>query len=62
MYLNVCAKRIPEQNAFVVIFRSIEGDTWFDGTIIEKHKFPKTGEVTVKYGGLFIEVIDGNKQ
>ena len=60
MYLSVCAKRIKERNAFIVLFWSVEGDKWYDDSPIEKNRFPKTKEVTVHHGGLIIEVLGPN--
>ena len=44
---------MEEKNAFIIFFRSVEGDNWYDGSAIEKT--PKTNMVTVKYGGFVIE-------
>ena len=46
----------------MIYFRSIEGDEMWDGTKIEKSKYPKTGEVTVYYGGFVIEDLGENRQ
>jgi hypothetical protein len=42
----------------MVFFRSVDDDTWFEGSKIEKP--PKTGIVTVKYGGFVIEDLGEN--
>ena len=46
----------------MIYFRTIEGDKIWDGSKIDKSKYPKTGEVTVKYGGFIIEDLGDNHQ
>ena len=60
IYLSVTAKRMEEQNAYIIFFRSVEGDNWYDGSTIEKT--PKTNMVTVKYGGFIIEDLGEDSQ
>ena len=48
---------MPEKNAFGIFFQSVEGDKWYDDSVIDKKRFPKTSEVTVHHGGLIIEIL-----
>ena len=53
IYLSVSAIRLEKENAYMVFVRSVQDMNWFEGTAV--NRFPRTEEVTVKYGGFFIE-------
>tara|TARA_B110000285_G_C14849569_1_gene479284 strand:- start:488 stop:640 length:153 start_codon:yes stop_codon:yes gene_type:complete len=44
---------MEDRNALIILVRSVEGDTWWNGFKIEKK--PKTCEVTVKHACFVIE-------
>ena len=59
VYLSVSAMPVKGEKAIIMTMKSIEGDTWFEGTKIKKD--PNCTECEIKHCSIVIECLENGK-